>query len=503
METIEQPENDDYRRVIGYYFQPGPDDGGYGPDDVPYDSITHLKVSSLEAEPDGTVVLQNDFQDTLLREFSAHVDGGGFSLTVIGGYWFDDPDLSMAASTRETRERFAETAVDHVVEYGFDGIDIDWEYPDGTDNEEDPGNFTLLLEACRRELDERVGPAAELTYPGAHSPSIVDDAYELDRHADCVDYISVMTYDYHGPFSDQTNFNAPLFAAPEDPTADRERSTHQTMEHWMETPIPNHKLLVGIPFYGRNFSGVDDENRGLFTEFEEGGAIPYTDIDETTAESFWHRDARVPWQYRPDDREVVSSVDAASVMNKCAYAMANGFGGVFCWQLRQDEDNTLIGEIYEYIDRGQPNPRFTYHDPVVSIVDVTVRESPGRGSAEIDTVPEGSTGLIVGGPIEKDGVSWYAVAYAGHDKTGWTKGSELDESRFIRGDLATTRTALGVYDGPGFDRERIDTVLEEATGEVVDGPVASNAYRWWRVAWGDGTETGWSPEGEEWLVWTY
>ncbi|WP_227356380.1 glycosyl hydrolase family 18 protein [Haladaptatus salinisoli] len=334
-------------RVVGYY--PGWA-GDYAPADVPFDKLTHLNYAFLEPQSDGTVVVGSSSEESLLSELSTYDDTNTVFVLSVSAGWYSGT-FSDAASTAARRQRFAETAVDIVERYNFDGLDIDWEFPDGTIRADDPHNFTLLLEACRNELDSRFGSWTHLTMAASPNPNIVDDAYEVGTISDYLDHVNVMTYDYHGDWSNDTNFNAPFDSPPGDPDGQQSWNTTAHMKNWAGEPIAKDKLVMGMPFYGRSFSGVSSTNDGLFNSFSSSTSETYYNIRENIEpqsdyEYHWHPDAQVPWLYSAAENTFISYDDAASIGNKADYARNNGFGGAMCWELSQDPSNTLITEMH-------------------------------------------------------------------------------------------------------------------------------------------------------------
>ena len=337
------------KHVICYYPR-WADSEGYPASDIPFDTITALNWAFLRPESDGTVVLGDSDPDDI-QAVKNHSDGETDLLFSISGGWYPQ-EFSDAASTAGNRQQFAETAVDHVLDFGFDGIDLDWEYPDGTTHEDDPENFELLVEALRNELDARVGTDALLTLAASPNPTTADVAYR-DGVLDDLDYVHVMTYDYHGDWDDHTNFNAPLHAGPDSPTGtDWNVASH--MNYWASRPIANEDLVLGIPFYGRSFDSVDSAaNDGLYQGYGDESAVTYeTIVDDYLSgphyDYFWHDDAEVPWLFRSrGQREFVSYDDPDSVATKMQFVLDEGFGGAFCWELSQDPTDTLIDVMHD------------------------------------------------------------------------------------------------------------------------------------------------------------
>ncbi len=390
--TDDEAEDDEYhessdKRVVGYYPSWA---GEYTPRDVPYDKVTHLNYAFLETEANGEVKLavEGDSAPEVLAEFETlthEQEDTSFMLSIADF----GSSMSSAALTAENRERFARTAIEHMREYNFDGIDVDWEYPDGSVREEDPQNFTLLLRELRRQLDEAEredsegddrnedgevegdgddgenewgddgedddGVTYELSIAAAPIPSNIDPL-EVAEIADVLDFVNVMNYNFYGSWSSATNFNAPLYAAYDDPTYwQRLLTVDHAMKYWADQPIARDKLVLGTPFYGFAFEGVTNENRGLFQPYEGADTQTYEQVrttfkTEAHYQYHWHPDARVPWLYSKEDDVFVTFDDRHSTMEKTKYVEENGFGGMMCWELSQDPSNTLIDAIHTVLD---------------------------------------------------------------------------------------------------------------------------------------------------------
>ena len=341
------------KRVVGYYPSWA---GDYTPEDVPYEKITHLNYAFLEPKSDGTVKLAvtGDYEPELLetfREVSRRESDTSFLFSISSG-WYSGR-FSDAASTAERRERFARTTIELLREYEFDGVDIDWEYPDGTIRDTDPQNLTLLLAEIRRQLDEAEqtdGKTYELSMAASPVPSNIDPL-EVGKISEHLDFVNVMNYNFHGGWSATTHFNAPLYASPDAPNTSEVLTADHAMRYWADQPISREKLVFGLPFYGTAFTEVQDEDRGLFQPFEGSGSEVYWNVrtnfrKKSHYEYYWHPDARVPWLYSPEDETFVSYDDRHSVMEKTKYVADNGFGGMMCWELSQDSSNTLLDAIH-------------------------------------------------------------------------------------------------------------------------------------------------------------
>lgn len=493
-------------KVVGYY--PGWSSDALPPSEVPYDKITHLNFAFLEPQSDGTVVLSSSSDDQTLTELSNYDDENTVMSLSISGGWYPQ-EYSDAASTSENRQRFAKTAVDHMVNYGFDGIDLDWEYPDGTTSADDPQNFELLLEAVRAELDSRVGTWTSLTIAASANPNTADDAY-LDGIFDDLDHVNVMTYDFHGDWSNDTNFNAPLHSPPEDPDGQQNWNVASSMEYWAGRPPTKSDLILGVPFYGRRYTGVSGSNKGLFNSFDSAPSVTYTDVvnnyePSSGYASYYHHDAENPWLYSSSNDEFIAYDNLASISRKMRYIKANGFGGAMCWELTQDTTLTLISEMHEEMHGDQSLATLPLQAHSVTTVDLSVRDGPGTGYTRVDVAPTGTTGTVVDGPVDNDGYTWYKIEYDDGIADGWSAlgDSWLVQARFNMDHRAVTSVDLSVRDGPGTGYTRIDVAPSGTGGTIIDGPVDSDGYTWWNVDYDGSVKTGWSAQGSSWLEQDY
>lgn len=211
----------------------------------------------------------------------------------------------------------------------FDGFDIDWEYP----HAEDAANFQALLEEFRRQM-RLVRPGLRLSIAVGHSPRMLPGT-NFPAIASLVDQVGIMNYDYTGPWSPTTGFLAPLFSNPADPR--HSNSIEMNIADYAAAGIPREKLLMGLPFYGYSWTGVDGENNGLFqTGKGVRGDRPYRYIRTLTAGFSAYRDehSQAPWLF--DGTTFWTYEDTVSVRYKASYAANQGLGGVMIWELSDD-----------------------------------------------------------------------------------------------------------------------------------------------------------------------
>ncbi|WP_059350193.1 glycosyl hydrolase family 18 protein [Bacillus coahuilensis] len=351
---------------------------GYYATDIDANKLTHInyafaKISTdgkielgdpkvdvhtqLDGDPDGLPYYGNFYQLNQLKEEYPHIKT---LISVGGGLWSER--FSDVALTEHSRTVFAESVRDFILTYGFNGVNIDWEYPvaggeeDNVHRPEDKQNYTLLFQKLRDELDEqgeKDGNEYLVTMAGGAVESFAANT-ELGLIQDYVDYIEIMAYDFHGEWDSYTGLNAPLFQN----AFSRnyfEWSIHDAVVMYLSEGVSPEKVILGLPFYGRTYREVENEDNGVYQDYYgEGTALSYAEIEEVYVNNdeyvrYFEEDSKVPWLF--NGIEFISYDDPESIGYKTSYIRENGLGGAMMWELRHDPKSVLLSEVDERLKK--------------------------------------------------------------------------------------------------------------------------------------------------------
>ncbi|NBE99937.1 chitinase [Nonomuraea sp. KC401] len=226
----------------------------------------------------------------------------------------------------------------------FDGIDIDWEYPNAcglTCDSSGPAAYRNLMQALRARFGSGNLVTAAITADGTNGGKI--DAADYAGAAQYVDWYNVMTYDYFGAFAPQgpTAPHSPLTSYNGIPTPGFHSDA--AIQKLKSKGIPASKLLLGVGFYGRGWTGVTQAAPGGTAS----GAAPGT--YEAGIEDYKVLKTRCPatgtvagTAYAHCGNQWWSYDTPATIGGKMSYSKNQGLGGAFFWELSGDTSNAEL-----------------------------------------------------------------------------------------------------------------------------------------------------------------
>jgi chitinase len=361
--------------VAGYYISWGVYGRNFTPRDINATKLTHIIYAFANIDK-GEVTLGDAAADpgnfAELRHLKSKNDR--LKILIAVGGWAGSKHFSDVAATESSRKRFAESAVLFLCDHGFDGIDLDWEYPvaggrdDNVRRPEDRENFTRLLQTLRAALNaagDTDGKRYLLTIAAAASEEYVANT-ELEKIAHTVDWVGLMSYDFAGAWSKTSGHNAPLFADPASPSPDGARNTvaAAVMRH-LQSGVPPGKLLLGLPLFGRTWRGCDPRNNGEYQGCSgpakgtwEDGVLDYQDIaaNYLTKGAFvrhFNQAAKVPFLFDTTSGQFVSYDDAESFRYKVGFLKERRLGGAMYWEITADREGSLLDLAKELLSGGR------------------------------------------------------------------------------------------------------------------------------------------------------
>ncbi|HKJ80660.1 MAG TPA: glycosyl hydrolase family 18 protein [Ignavibacteriaceae bacterium] len=400
-----------------------------------YQQVYNSKMSIDGAADDSTQPLRGQFNQ--LRKLKARHPALRILISI--GGWGGSKYYSDALLTPELREKFVDEVINRYILGNlpevnnaggkgvaagiFDGVDIDWEFPlrggaEGIhNNKNDKENLTALLALFRKKFDA-INPALILTAAiPADKPNV--DNYDIKTDQKYLNWINLMTYDYHGSWNDVTAHHTNLLSSPADSTDNgAEHSIDKSVKYFIDSlGVSSYKIIPGAAFYGKYWVDVDSANHGLYQPakdssgiFKEGFGNYYNlqNLGSMGYKYYWDTLALAPWFYNSNTKIFWTLDDPKSISLKVHYERAYHLGGIMCWEISGDDSSgTLINTMY------------TGRMPDIKIVNtVKVKSTPSIEITEPisgDNVSTGSN-VIINTSESDSGGNVIKVEYFGDDK---------------------------------------------------------------------------------------
>jgi len=211
------------------------------------------------------------------------------------------------------------------------------------------GEFLQELRAAfKAEAASSGKPELLISAAVAAGTDKIKTAYEIPEMSNALDFINVMTYDFHGAWEKGAGHNSPLYAAPTDTGVIADYNIDTAIKFYISQGADPQKLNLGLATYGRNFELSDPSNHDVGApikgagpagvETREKGFNSYYEIcEKLKAGAQVIRDPTQQVPYAVKGNEWIGFDDEQSLRNKVDYARANGLGGIMFWALDLDD----------------------------------------------------------------------------------------------------------------------------------------------------------------------
>jgi chitinase len=334
-------------------------------EDILAAKMTHIIYAFAHLNQDGVLSPASAKDSTNLAVLNSTKDENkALKVLISVGGWGGCKYFSDASLTPQSRARFIESSLAFIKKFDLDGIDIDWEYPAqiGAGNifrPEDKQNFTLLMKEFREALDAQASAEHHDHYLLTAAMG-VDTAYmnhtEVGPVSKYLDYINIMTYDIYNGNDKVTGHQSNLYQSKYGHQV--RVSSASAIQNFIKAGAPAAKIVMGLPFYGRGWTEVNNQDRGLYQpSMGHHFSLPYDSlaksyINKNGFKRYWDKKAKVPYLWNSKTHTFVTYNDVRAFKYKTRYVKAQKLAGVMFWEYTEDLKNqALFNPLVEFMDK--------------------------------------------------------------------------------------------------------------------------------------------------------
>ncbi|EPE06529.1 chitinase class V [Ophiostoma piceae UAMH 11346] len=342
-------------RTIGYYegWSSTRACDGMAPENVPLGVYTHLNFAFAGIDPDTYHIVPAQDEDIELYSRLTDLKKSDSALKVfiaIGGWSMNDDDqpthatFSDLAASSSAQKAFFKSLLQFMSTYGFDGVDIDWEYPVAPERSGkvvDYKNYPAFLSDLRTALNSNGhNYGLSITLPSSYWYMKNFDIVKMES---IVDWFNIMTYDLHGTWDTTDKYIGSVINAHTNLT-----EIDLSLDLMWRNNIDPDKVVLGLGFYGRSFTLSDTSCTKPGCPFASGGkpgacsasagtlmASEIQTIVDGGAKPTLDKDAAVQILVFDKD-QWVSYDDETTLKMKVDYANKRCLGGTMVWAVSTD-----------------------------------------------------------------------------------------------------------------------------------------------------------------------
>lgn len=335
------------------------------PWEVPIDSVTHVLYAFANVRPEsGEVYLTDTWADEQIHwadKGDSWNDQGNnlygcfnqfrqlkkknrhLKLLISIGGWTYSANFASGTDSEDKRQKFVDSAIDIVENYGLDGLDVDWEYPI---DDRQADQLVDVLRRARAGLNKLQRKKNDqnpylLTIAAPCGPNHYKQLHlkEMNRY---LSFINLMAYDYAGSWDSISGHQANLKLS--DTRANQGNfSTVDAVNYYISQSVPPSNLVIGMPLYGRSFlntQGIGKPYNGLGQGNWEPGIYDYKTIPMENAKFIEDSQVIGAYTYNPSNQELITFDSPNTVRQKVKFIQQRGLGGVMWWESSGDKQNS-------------------------------------------------------------------------------------------------------------------------------------------------------------------